>query len=312
MKVASQKRRAILRAAVGGVVGAACSTLANSAIAAEPLTITPLANDINLISGAGGNVVVLSTADGQVMVDSGAAAFSDVLIETLRELPSSDRIHTLFNTHWHKAQTGSNATIGQSGARIIAHEKTRLHLATDFYLPDQDRYELAQPVAAHPTESFFTGGETVIGGQQIAYGHLLEAHTDGDIFVRFGHANVLVVGDVVSPEVDPVLDWFGGGWIGGRVDALEFLLDNSDDSTRFVPSVGPVVGRAEVLAEYELMSTLFGRLVELIRQGNRPEDSLAAGVMDGLSRNFDDPMKFVYAAQKSLWAHHNTLSHDIV
>jgi hypothetical protein len=38
----------------------------------------------------------------------------------------------------------------------------------------------------------------------------------------------------------------------------------------------------------------------------------ASGALDSLDRRFDDPVKFLYAAHKSMWAHYNTLSHDIV
>ncbi len=48
-----------------------------------------------------------------------------------------------------------------------------------------------------------------------------------------------------------MFDWFGGGWLGGRVDALAFLLERSDKDTRFVPSYGPVVGRADVQKEHD-------------------------------------------------------------
>jgi glyoxylase-like metal-dependent hydrolase (beta-lactamase superfamily II) len=150
------------------------------------------------------------------------------------------------------------------------------------------------------------------GGENIDFGYLLEAHTDGDIYVHFRNANVIAVGDAVSPLRDPELDWFGGGWIGGRVDSLKLLLDLGNAATRFVPSYGPVIGRADVQAEYDLMLTLFERMVELIRQGMSADEVLEAGVMDGLARKFDDPFRFVYAAHKSLWAHHNTLSPDIV
>ena len=56
----------------------------------------------------------------------------------------------------------------------------------------------------------------------------------------------IAVGDALAPTGDPVLDWWGGGWLGGRVDSLALLLARSDAETRFVPSYGPVIGRAEV------------------------------------------------------------------
>ncbi len=228
------------------------------------------------------------------------------------QLPGAEHPHTLFNTHWHLEQVGSNARLGRAGAHIVAHEKTRLRLATGYYLPEEDRYEPPLPEEAVPSESFFTTGTMTIDERRVDYGYLLEAHTDGDIYVHFRDANVIAVGDAVSPARDPELDWFGGGWLGGRVDSLKLLLDVSDGATRFVPSYGSVIGRKEVQAERDMMLEIFGRMVDLVRKGDSAEDIVAAGVMNGLGRKFDDPLKFVYAAHKSLWAHHNTLSPDIV
>jgi cyclase len=120
------------------------------------------------------------------------------------------------------------------------------------------------------------------------------------------------VGDALSPQRDPELDWFGGGWLGGRLDALELLLKMTDARTRFVPSYGPVVGRAAVQAERDLALLLFERFFERIRKGESNEDMLAAGIMENTGRDWADPAKFVHDAHKGFWAHYNTLSHDIV
>src|SRR5690606_30392827 len=101
-------------------------------------------------------------------------------------------------------------------------------------------------------------------------------------------------------------------WLGGRVDSLALLLELTNDDTRVVPSYGPVVGRAAVEAEHRTMETLFERTTVLLRQGYSADDMLAAGVLDDLPRGFADPSKFLHDVHKSLWAHHNTISHDIV
>ena len=163
-----------------------------------------------------------------------------------------------------------------------------------------------------PRETFYTNDATTIGGRRIEYGYLLEAHTDGDIYVSFPDSNVIAVGDVVSPQRDPVLDWFGGGWLGGRVDALARLLEVSDRSTRFVPSYGPAIGRPEVQAEHDVMLKLFERMVEHVRLGESAKDILAAGVLEDLGRAFEDPSKFLYDVHKGFWAHHNKLMPDVV
>jgi cyclase len=300
------------RSLLGHAVALAASIALPRAFAAAPFErATVPGGSFTLLTGGGGNVLVLPTTEGLVLVDSGAVEAAPTLLATLAEVAPGARVRTLFNTHWHLDQVGGNEALGKAGAAIVAHEKTRLRLATDYFLPT-GRYHPAAPLAAQPTESFYTTGETAIGGEHIEYGYLLEAHTDGDAFVFFRDANVIAVGDALSPERDPELDWFGGGWLGGRLDALELLLKITDAGTRFVPSYGPVVGRAAVQAERDLALLLFERFVDRIRKGESNEDMLAAGIMEGTGRTWSDPAKFVHDAHKGFWAHYNTLSHDIV
>jgi glyoxylase-like metal-dependent hydrolase (beta-lactamase superfamily II) len=305
-------RRAILKGALGGVVGLTLPPFARSAFSQESLAVVPVSEGFVMLTGAGGNVLVRTASSGQVLVDSGAAGFTDKVLADLRGLPGGGRATTVFNTHWHKEQVGGNLAFGRAEATIVAHEKTRVHLATDYYMHDEDRYEKAVPAAARPTVTFFTGEQTLASKERIEYGHLLEAHTDGDIYVFFRDANVLAVGDAISPLKDPVLDWFGGGWLGGRVDSQEKLLKLSDEKTRIVPSYGPVVGRAELQAEFDMTRTLFDRMLDLVRKGMSAQDALDAGLMKGLSRTFRDPYRFAYDAHKGFWAHHNSLAPNVL
>jgi cyclase len=305
-------RRAILKGALGGVVGLTLPPFARSAFSEESLAVVPVSEGFVMLTGAGGNVLVRTASSGRVLVDSGAAASTEAVLKRLRGLPGGGRTTTVFNTHWHREQVGGNLALGRAEATIIAHEKTRAHLATEYYLQDEDRYEKALPAEARPTVIFFTGDQTLAGDKGIQYGHLLEAHTDGDIYVFFREANVLAVGDAISPLKDPVLDWFGGGWLGGRADAQEKLLKLSDERTRIVPSYGPVVGRVELQAEYDTMRQLFDRMLDLVRKGMSAQDMLDEGLMKGLSRTFRDPFKFVYDAHKGFWAHHNSLAPNVL
>ena len=305
-------RRAILKGALGGVLSLTLPPFARYAFSQESRAIVPVREGFVMLTGAGGNVLVRTASTGQVLVDGGAAAFTDAVLAHLRGLPGGGRVTTLFNTHWHREQVGGNLAFGRSEATIIAHEKTRAHLATDYYLWDEDRYEKARPAAAHPTVTFFSGDQALAGNERIEYGHLLEAHTDGDIYVFFRDANVLAAGDAISPLRDPVLDWFGGGWLGGRVDAQEKLLKLSNAETRIVPSYGPVVGRAELQAEFDMARVLFDRMLDLVRKGMSAQDMLDAGLMKDLSRTFRDPFRFTYDAYKGYWAHHNSLAPDVL
>lgn len=302
----------MIRGALGGLTAAALAPYARPG-AAQSLDVTRVTDTLHLVTGAGGNVLVRVSGGGQTLVDSGAAERTEALRAVLAELPGAGRVGRLFNTHWHRAQVGGNAVFGSSGATIIAHEKTRARIVTPYYVgPHEDRYEPALPEAAHPDEAFFENGTTTLDGERVDYGHLLQAHTDGDCYVLFRDTNVVAAGDAISPVRDPVLDWFGGGWLGGRIDSLTRLLELGDAETRYVPSHGPVVGRAEVEAERDVMTGLFEIMLEYVRKGYSAEDIVAEGLLDSLEREFDDPYALVYAAHKGFWAHHNTLSPDIV
>ena len=74
-------------------------------------------------------------------------------------LPGAGPVHTVFNTHWHAEQTGSNEPLGRAGKRIIAHENTRLWLATDVTWPWNGRRFKRVEKIAQPNKTFYTTGE---------------------------------------------------------------------------------------------------------------------------------------------------------
>ena len=307
-------RRDLMR----GLAALSLSPLAVSvARAADSLSLSDVTPDIKVISGGGGNVVVLATSVGQVLVDSGSAqareeTLAKIAKENKKTSAAGAKVVALVNTHWHSDQTGANEALGTMGATIIAHAKTRQRLTAGWYVPAEDRYEKPLAVAGRPTKTLFATDSVTFGDKRVELGYLLEAHTDGDVYVRLPDANVVAAGDAISPQRDPVLDWFGGGWLGGRVDALAKLLALGDARTRYVPSFGPVVGRAEVQAEHDLMLAIFDRMVVNLRLGQTAAEMRKAGVLDGLPRTFADPAKFLYDAHKGFWAHHNKLMPDIV
>ena len=294
-------RRQLLMGALGGMAG--LMTFPRLAMSRQQLS-----DRLSLITGVGTNVLALTTNDGFVLVDSGAPQFTDELKKQL----GSRRVQTVFNTHFHLENTGANEALAQAGAKIVAHESTREWMATQYWIPAEDRYQKPRPKAAQPSETFYTSGSLKAASEQIDYGYLIEAHTSGGIYVFFRDSNVLAAGDVASPVRDPELDYFTGAWIGGRVDAMDRLLKLSDDKTRIVPGSGPVMSRAELKTERDMMSAIYDRTVDRVREGDSAEDMLKEGVMNGLTRTFRDPKKFLYDVHKGLWAHHNKLAPNVV
>ena len=284
------------------------STSASVAARNTALPTEKLTDRVTLITGAPGNVVALSSTDGILLVDSGSSAFA----KGVRVSLDGVRVRTLFNTHYHADQTGGNELFGKEGAEIHAHEITRQWLATDYYVPAEDRWVKALPKVAWPAKTFREKGEMKSGAESIEYGYLLEAHTRGDIYVFFRDSNVLAVGDVASPLRDPALDWYAGGWLGGRVDAMDDLLKLANDQTKIVPCYGPVMTRAQLQAERDMMTHLYDRTTELTDHGRSAQDMLEAGVLSEVSRKFADPYRFLYDVCKGNWAHYTNFGGNVV
>ncbi len=261
---------------------------------------------------AGTNVVVLSGGDGLLLVDTGAPESGDKLAAALKGIAVNSKVTTVFNTHYHLDQTSNNELFSAAGAKIIAHSRTHQWMANEYWIPEEVRYEKPRPKAAWPTQTFFNQESMRAGDEQIEYAYLLDAHTGGDLYVFFRNANVLAVGDVASPVKDPELDWITGAWIGARVTAMDLLLKISNEKTQFVPGTGPVMTHAEFKAERELMEIVRQRLFKQTRSGDGPKDMLEAGVLNGLTRTWKDPYKFLYSAAKGTWGNNNKLDPDVV
>ena len=292
-------RRSLLKAGLGGLASAPLLGGLSACAQAAKLPTEALTDKVTLITGAPGNVLAFASSDGVVLVDSGAADMAASV-----KASAGGRVTRLFNTHYHHDQTGGNAIFGEDGATVHAHEITRQWLAADYYVPAEDRWVPAIPEAGRPTATFRTTGEMSAGDETITYGYLLEAHTRGDAYVFFRNANVLAVGDVASPERDPVHDWYAGGWLGGRVDAMDDLLELANDDTKIIPAYGPVMSRADLQAERDMMAHLYDRTSDLTTKGHSAQDILDVGVMDEIDRKFDDPYRFLYDVRKGLWAHY--------
>src|SRR5689334_13261558 len=103
-------RRHVLKAAAAG---AAALVLAPArhvlAQAPQPGNVVRLADDLFLLQIPGeANVLAQTTSGGVLLVDGASAAGADALLAAVAALPGGGPVHTLFNTHWHPEQTGSN------------------------------------------------------------------------------------------------------------------------------------------------------------------------------------------------------------
>src|SRR5262245_12792609 len=304
---AKSNRRHFFRTLLGGATGLSLPSISGYRAFAQggvsSITTTRLTDSMTLLTGPGSNVLTVTGPDGVLMVDGGAPEHSAELLRAITGQSDVNQIKALLNTHWHLEHTGSNETIGKTGARIIAHENTKLWMGAEFIVQWQKRTYKPRPKEAIPNQSFYTTGKMMFGKEEIRYGHLGQAHTDGDIYVFFPSANILVTGDVFSVGSYPILDYSTGGWIGGLSDATRTLVGLTDDKTRVIPGTGPVQTRAELQAFSDMTGTMRTRFVEMMRKGMSAREMLAAAPTKEFDAKWGDPQLFIINAYPGLWNH---------
>jgi glyoxylase-like metal-dependent hydrolase (beta-lactamase superfamily II) len=288
-------RRQLLKSALAGTAALRLSAQTTGSV--------KLADDLYIVRVPNEAAVIAHTnRDGVLLVDGGSAAGSDAVLKAVAALPNgSGKIHTLFNTHWHPEQTGSNEKLGMAGATIIAQENTRLWLQQDVTWPWNARKFKKLPKIAQPNKTFYEKGALDSG---IRYGYISDAaHTDGDLYVYFPQQNVLAVGDAVSGDGWPVVDWWTGGWIGGIVGGLQRIQSVANRETKIVPARGPVLSAADIAAQVDMYGTLYDRLNQMINKGRSASEAVEAKPAKEFEAKMGNPDEFVRRSFESLWAY---------
>ena len=283
------------------------SALGGALVAAElanaqtiQIRTTELGGGLKLLQGAGCNVLTLPGPDGALMIDGGLAANADAVLAVVRIATGTTSIHTLINTHGHAEQVGCNEAVGRAGGVIFAHEKTQKYLSNSVESVFFKGRRKPLPQAARPTKTTRAEGSMEFGGQQIDYGYLPAAHTDGDLYVHFAKMNVLAVGGVVSAETWPLLDYRNGAWLGGRVRALQRVADLVKPDTRVVPADGRMMTGADISRHRDMYQKLFLTMIDYMNMGLGPEDAVTRNPLREYSTEFGDPANFTYGALRSM------------
>jgi glyoxylase-like metal-dependent hydrolase (beta-lactamase superfamily II) len=267
MVAAHSSRRDALRLLLAATPGLGLSWPAllragqNASPAAPPISITQLDERLVMLGGAGGNMALLVSGAGLLMIDSGLANRSSTLLQTIAGVDKRS-VSVLFNTHYHFDHVGANEAMGAAGAKIIAHENVKTRLGMKIVSEAMNATFEPLGAAGIPSQTFTTDGSMTFGADRVQYRHVPAAHTDGDSFLFLPDLNVLHTGDLFWNGSYPVIDYSAGGWIGGMISALDKLLGVGDEKTRVIPGHGPLATKNDIMASRDMLRTVQTRLAE--------------------------------------------------
>jgi len=250
------------------------ATAFRAQMGALPIQSQKLAENLTLLSGPGGNVVVLTGPDGKFIVDNFVApAWSNlkVALDGLGNAPLKYAI----NTHWHFDHTDNNAPLHAAGASVLAHENTKKHLSESHDVPVLGLHFDPSPAEALPQKTFTSSFKLQANGETLALQYLPPAHTDSDIYVHFEKANVIHMGDTFFNHAYPFVDGGTNGKVKGMIAAANKILALANNDTKIVPGHGPLGNKADLTSTRDMLVTVVERIEKLKASGKTYQEAAA-------------------------------------
>ncbi|HTR00407.1 MAG TPA: MBL fold metallo-hydrolase [Candidatus Acidoferrum sp.] len=255
------------------------------------------------VQGPNGNVLAVDSKDGLILVDGGHTDwFGDLHAAITANFPGRP-FRALFNTQWHREQTGSNLALGNKGVEIIAHENTMLWESTEVWQRWSGITFPPLPKAALPRTTFYEDGAIKLGDRNVQYGYLRNAHTDGDIWVYFEDENLLATGGLVNQGRWSEPDWWTGGFIGGMLDSFVSLLMVPNDSTKIIPASGGIMTLQDLRAQNQMYLTVLDRIHGAFIQSKSLNELLQEKPAAEFDAAMGDPTRFLTLAWQSIQGH---------
>jgi glyoxylase-like metal-dependent hydrolase (beta-lactamase superfamily II) len=220
------------------------------------VTSTPVAGNVHMLQGQGGNIGVSVGSDGVLIVDDQFAPLVPKIRAAFGKLAKGQgkgakaSLEYVLNTHWHFDHTGGNAAFGREG-RIVAHSHVRTRLMNGQQLLGMQ--VPPAPKEALPVITYDQGLSLFFNGEEIQVTHLPSGHTDGDSMVYFTGSNVLHLGDQFTGEKFPFIDLESGGSLEGYVRNVERVLQMLPAGVKIIPGHGAISGREQLETFAEML-----------------------------------------------------------
>jgi glyoxylase-like metal-dependent hydrolase (beta-lactamase superfamily II) len=242
----------------------------------------PLRDNLYLLAGDGGNIVVQVGDEGAFVVDTGTGTLAAKTIAAIRKLTERP-IQFIANTGFHPDRTGGNITLRAAGidpslkgtffslqfrdagtaATIIGHQNVQNRLSA-----------AGMRTEGHPSDTYLEERRRKFhNGEAIELLWQPNAVTDGDSIVHFRRADVIVAGNIFTTTQYPFIDVANGGSIAGEIRALNEILNRTvyrhqeEGGTIVVPGHGYVSDEHEVVEYRDMVVIVRDRIRALMDKG---------------------------------------------
>ena len=235
----------------------------------------PVADNIYMLTGAGGNMGLITGEDGTFLIDDQFAPLTEKITAAIAEL-TDQPIRFVINTHYHGDHTGGNENLGKAGALIVAHDNVYERMSADDFMDGNPAPKESLPVVTFTEDVTFH-----INGEHVHGFHIGDAHTDGDTIIHFKNANVVHMGDIYFSGLFPYIDVNSGGSIDGMITAVNRVLRISDDETKIIPGHGPLSTKKDLQGYLSFLTKLRSKVSQMISEGKTLEEIQEANPTEG-------------------------------
>jgi glyoxylase-like metal-dependent hydrolase (beta-lactamase superfamily II) len=247
----------------------------NAAAASATIDSSPLRRGLIVLFGSGGNITVLTGANGKFLVDGGIA-LSKVKLKAALDAIGPEPLKYLVNTHWHWDHSDGNEWLHNLGATIIARPETLKDLQSTIRIEEWGHTFTPVPPAALPTVLISKEKIMDFDRERVVIRPYLPSHTNGDLVVYFTRADVLATGDTYWNGLYPFIDHEVGGGIDGMIRAANMDISAAGDNTIIVPGHGPLSGKKDLMEYRDMLVDIRNKVSSLKSEGLSEEQAIAA------------------------------------
>ena len=241
------------------------------------LTLQNVSGNVYCLEGAGGNVGILKTPEGLLVIDSKVGQVTDAVLKELTALsaPSTPsalsaaplKIKYLINTHYHGDHTANDEALAKYAETIVMHPNCKASLIKSL------KEKAAEKTFISKIQTWKEGMVINLGGETVRLLYFNPAHTSGDLAVVFEKAKVLQTGDLFFNGMPAYIDVKDGSDTGNWVETIETLCREYPDY-KIIPGHGEAATVKDYLAFAEYLKHLRKETADAIKAGKTREQAM--------------------------------------